>query len=42
MVLRDGAAMASSDYATITCTGNGGHGAMPHRAADPVVAAPAS
>jgi hippurate hydrolase len=38
-VLRDGAAMASSDYATITITGSGGHGAMPHRAADPIVAA---
>ncbi len=38
-VLRDGAAMASSDYATITLTGIGGHGAMPHRAADPIVAA---
>ena len=39
LVLRDGAAMASSDYATITLTGVGGHGAMPHRAADPIVAA---
>ena len=39
LVLRDGAAMASSDYATITLTGTGGHGAMPHRAADPIVAA---
>jgi len=38
-VLREGAAMASSDYATITLTGIGGHGAMPHRAADPIVAA---
>ena len=38
-VLREGAAMASSDYATITVTGTGGHGAMPHRAADPIVAA---
>lgn len=38
-VLREGAAMASSDYATVTLTGFGGHGAMPHRAADPVVAA---
>jgi hippurate hydrolase len=38
-VLREGAAMASSDYATITITGTGGHGAMPHRAADPIVAA---
>jgi len=38
-VLREGAAMASSDYATITLTGVGGHGAMPQRAADPIVAA---
>jgi hippurate hydrolase len=38
-VLREGAAMASSDYATITLTGIGGHGAMPHRATDPIVAA---
>jgi len=38
-VLREGAAMASSDYATVTITGAGGHGAMPHRAADPIVAA---
>lgn len=37
--LREGAAMASSDYATVTIQGVGGHGAMPHRAADPVVAA---
>jgi hippurate hydrolase len=39
LVLREGAAMASSDYATVTLTGVGGHGAMPHLAADPVVAA---
>ncbi len=38
-VLREGAAMASSDYATVTLTGLGGHGAMPHRAVDPIVAA---
>ncbi len=37
-VFRDGAAMASSDYATIRIHGTGGHGAMPHRAADPLVA----
>ncbi len=37
--LREGAAMASSDYATITLHGTGGHGAMPHHAADPLVAA---
>ncbi|MBK9134569.1 MAG: amidohydrolase [Betaproteobacteria bacterium] len=39
LVLREGAAMASSDYATITLNGVGGHGGMPHRAADPIVAA---
>ena len=39
LVLRDGAAMASSDCASITLHGIGGHGAMPHRAADPIVAA---
>jgi hippurate hydrolase len=39
LVLREGAAMASSDYATITLTGIGGHGAMPQLAADPIVAA---
>jgi hippurate hydrolase len=39
LVLREGAAMASSDYATITLAGNGGHGALPQHAADPVVAA---
>ncbi len=38
-VFRDGAAMASSDYVTIRIHGTGGHGAMPHRAADPLVAA---
>jgi hippurate hydrolase len=38
-VLREGAAMASSDYATITLHGVGGHGAMPQRAVDPIVAA---
>ena len=39
LVLRDGAAMASSDDATITLQGVGGHGAMPQHAADPIVAA---
>ena len=39
LVFREGAAMASSDYATITLTGTGGHGAMPHKAIDPIVAA---
>jgi hippurate hydrolase len=31
--------MASSDYATVTLHGVGGHGAMPHYAKDPIVAA---
>ncbi|HEY3048628.1 MAG TPA: M20 aminoacylase family protein [Polaromonas sp.] len=39
LLLRDGAAMASSDNVTITLEGAGGHGALPHRAVDPVVAA---
>ncbi|MCB1713721.1 MAG: amidohydrolase [Candidatus Competibacteraceae bacterium] len=39
LVFRDGAAMASSDYATITLRGVGGHGGMPHKTADPLVAA---
>ena len=41
LVLREGPAMASSDYVTIRVNGQGGHGAMPHRAADPLVAASA-
>ena len=39
LVFREGAAMASSDYASITLTGVGGHGAMPHTATDSIVAA---
>ena len=39
LVLREGPTMASSDYVTVTLTGQGGHGAMPHRANDPLVAA---
>ena len=39
LYFRDGAAMASSDYATVTLNGVGGHGALPHRTADPIVAA---
>ena len=39
LVFRSGPTMASSDYATVTLHGVGGHGGMPHRAADPVVAA---
>ena len=38
-VFRDGATMASSDYATIVINGSGGHGGSPHRATDPIVAA---
>ncbi|WP_427913484.1 M20 aminoacylase family protein [Ramlibacter sp. MMS24-I3-19] len=36
---RAGPMMASSDYATIVLAGVGGHGAMPHETADPLVAA---
>jgi hippurate hydrolase len=36
---RAGPAMASADRATVTLTGTGGHGAYPHRTADPIVAA---
>ncbi len=39
LVFRAGPTMASSDYATVTLHGVGGHGAMPHKAADPLVAA---
>jgi hippurate hydrolase len=39
LVFREGAAMASSDDVTITLHGTGGHGAVPQRAADPIVAA---
>jgi len=39
LVFREGAAMASSDYATVTLTGVGGHGARPQSTADPIVAA---
>jgi hippurate hydrolase len=38
LVLKDGPFMASSQNITITLDGIGGHGAMPHFAADPVVA----
>jgi hippurate hydrolase len=39
LVFIEGPAMASSDDVTITLTGLGGHGAMPHLAPDPIVAA---
>lgn len=35
---REGVMMASSDDVVITLEGVGGHGAMPHRASDPIVA----
>lgn len=38
-VFRPGAAMASSDNVSITLTGRGGHGALPHEARDTVVVA---
>lgn len=41
LVFREGPTMASSDYATIRLQGRGGHGAMPHLARDPLVAAAA-
>ena len=40
-VFRSGPTMASSDDVTITLQGMGGHGAMPHKASDTVVAASA-
>jgi hippurate hydrolase len=40
-VFRSGNAMASSDYVTIRVIGTGGHGGMPHRASDSLVAAAA-
>lgn len=38
LVFRDGSAMASSDNVTITLEGIGGHGAVPHKASDSIVA----
>ncbi len=38
LLLREGPTMASSENITITLRGVGGHGAMPHLSADPVVA----
>ena len=38
LLFRTGAFMASSENITITLHGVGGHGAMPHHSADPVVA----
>ena len=39
LVFKEGAMMAGSDKAVITIRGQGGHCAMPHKAADPIVAA---
>jgi amidohydrolase len=39
MAVRPGAVMAATDEVQITVRGRGGHGAMPHLAVDPVVAA---
>ncbi|MGE0315402.1 MAG: M20 aminoacylase family protein [Lautropia sp.] len=39
LVFRAGPTMASSDYATVTLHGTGGHGGLPHRTIDPVVGA---
>ncbi len=39
LVFRSGPTMASSDYVTVTLHGRGGHGGMPHKADDPLVAA---
>lgn len=41
LTFREGATMASSDYVTVRLQGKGGHGAMPHLACDPLVAASA-
>lgn len=40
-IFRDGPMMASSDDVTIVLEGQGGHGAMPHRCTDSIVAAAA-
>lgn len=39
LMFRSGPFMASSDYATITLSGEGAHGAKPHLAKDPIVGA---
>jgi hippurate hydrolase len=38
-VFRDGPTMSSSDYATINVEGVGGHGGLPHKTSDSIVAA---
>ena len=39
LIFREGPMMASSDKVYITLVGHGGHGAVPHKTADPVAAA---
>lgn len=39
--LREGALMAANDFIDITITGKSGHGALPHRARDPIAASAA-
>lgn len=39
LVFRDGPTMSSSDYVSIEISGVGGHGGMPHKASDSIVAA---
>lgn len=39
LIFGEGPMMASSDKVYITLVGHGGHGAVPHKTADPVVAA---
>jgi hippurate hydrolase len=41
LVFREGPSLASSDHGVVTLTGVGGHGAIPQKTADPVVAAAA-
>ena len=41
IAVSEGASMASADHFEMTVTGRGGHAAMPHQAADPVVASTA-
>ena len=38
IAVHDGACMASADHFYLTITGHGGHAAMPHQSADPVLA----
>ena len=38
IAVHDGACMASADHFEITIHGRGGHAAMPHQSADPILA----